>query len=416
VGFEFEQQKNPEARFQATLPKSPRDFALGLRTATEPRNWLGLDCVPAVEHWHQSPATLRKAPSLRNNNGAVQLRVRIDGRDHFINRLGRWDDPVAVAKAQALSAQIWSDYQSGKFDRSLRIYQPATNGFDVALVERLRALGEQNRHRRTIHAYRLVKIYGKQFRSRSDTEEFITWMKEERGLTNRTIVGILCECKRVCPESKQLFSHDLKYKKTVNQSDVLTVEEISRVLADLEANDQWYFPLFAVWLSTGLRNAEIRGLTWDCVHWDEGELLISKALLSDGFNAMNTRWSGTKNGKERIVPISSQTKEVLLTHRSKMMEVGLYDSNGLVFLTPRTHRSIYDEQVGKHWKRSLERCGIKHRRLYAQRHTFLSHALAMGNSPADLAQVAGHSTEMLLKTYAKPTGRIRLPEWNDLQP
>jgi hypothetical protein len=25
------------------------------------------------------------------------------GRDHFINRLGRWDDPVAVAKAQALS-------------------------------------------------------------------------------------------------------------------------------------------------------------------------------------------------------------------------------------------------------------------------------------------------------------------------
>ena len=71
-----------------------------------------------------------------------------------------------------------------------------------------------------------------------------------------------------------------------------------------------------------------------------------------------------------------------------------------------------DEQVGKHWRRSLERCGIKHRRLYAQRHTFLSHALAMGNSPADLAQVAGHSTEMLLKTYAKPTGRIQLPEWN----
>jgi len=356
---------------------------------------------------------LRKAPSLRNNNGAVQLRLRIDGRDHFINRLGRWDDPAAVAKAQALSARIWSDYQSGEFDRSLRVYKPSTEGFDVALVERLRELGEQNRHRRTIHAYRIVKIYGKQFRNRSDTEDFIKWMKEERGLTNRTIVGILCECKRVCPESKQLFSHDLKYKKTVNQSDVLTFEEISRVLADLEANDQWYFPLFAVWLNTGLRNAEIRGLTWDCVHWDEGELLISKALLSDGFNAMNTRWSSTKNGKERIVPMSPQTKSVLLAHKNNMVEVGLYDTNGLVFLTPRTHRSVYDEQVGKHWRRSLERCGIKRRRLYAQRHTFLSHALAMGNSPADLAHVAGHSTEMLLKTYAKPTGKIMLPEWHN---
>ena len=236
-------------------------------------------------------------------------------------------------------------------------------------------------------------------------------MKEERGLSNRTIVGILCECKRVCPESKRLFEHDLKYKKTVNQSDVLSKEEVSKVLTDLEANDPWYFPLFAVWLSTGLRNAEIRGLTWDCIHWDEGELLICKALLSDGFNAMNTRWAGTKNGKERIVPISPQTKKVLQCHRQNMLEVGLYDPIGLVFLTPRTNRSIYDDQIGKHWKRSLERCGIKHRRLYAQRHTFLSHALAMGNSPADLAQVAGHSTEMLLKTYAKPTGRIQLPHW-----
>jgi integrase len=35
----------------------------------------------------------------------------------------------------------------------------------------------------------------------------------------------------------------------------------------------------------------------------------------------------------------------------------------------------------------------------------------MGNSPADLAAVAGHSTEMLLKTYAKPTGRVLMPSW-----
>jgi hypothetical protein len=35
----------------------------------------------------------------------------------------------------------------------------------------------------------------------------------------------------------------------------------------------------------------------------------------------------------------------------------------------------------------------------------------MGNSPADLAAVAGHRTEELLKTYAKPTGRLVLPQW-----
>lgn len=59
---------------------------------------------------------MQKPPSLRNNNGTLQVRVRIDGKDAFINRLGRWDAPVAVARAQAISAQIWSDYQQVSFD------------------------------------------------------------------------------------------------------------------------------------------------------------------------------------------------------------------------------------------------------------------------------------------------------------
>jgi NAD+ synthase (glutamine-hydrolysing) len=81
---------------------------------------------------------VQKPPSLRNNNGTLQARVRIDGKDAFINRLGRWDDPVAVAKAQAISAQIWSDYQQGVLDRSLMAYQPLVDGKQVGLLEAVR--------------------------------------------------------------------------------------------------------------------------------------------------------------------------------------------------------------------------------------------------------------------------------------
>ncbi len=354
---------------------------------------------------------MRKAPSLRNNNGAVQLRVRIDGKDHFINRLGRWDDPVAVAKAQALSAKIWSDYQSGSLDRSLRIYQPLINSHDLALLERLRINAETRRQKRAIHAYQVIKRYGKPLKSLSDTQEFIRWAQDDQDLSNRTIIGILCECKRSCPESKHLFQHNLRYKKAIAQSDVLSREEVKTILADLKVNDEWFYPLFSVWLSTGLRNGEIRGLTWDCVRWDEGELLISKSLRNDGFNAMNVTWASTKTGQERIVPMSPLVKEILQQHKAAMEQLGIYQPQGLVFVTPRNHRSIYDDLIGRRWKQSLQRCGIKHRRLYAQRHSFLSHALAMGNSPADLAQIAGHSTQMLLKTYAKPTGRVQIPNW-----
>ncbi len=337
--------------------------------------------------------------------------MRIDGRDHFINRLGRWDDPVAVAKAQALSAQIWSDVQSGSFDSSLRIYQPLVNGSDIALLERLRINAELRRQKRAIHAYRVVKRYGRPLKTLSDTQEFIRWAQEDQKLTNRTIVGLVCEFKRACPESKHLFQHNLRYKKVVAQSDVLSIEEIKRVLCDLKENDEWFYPLFSVWLGTGLRNAEIRGLTWDCVRWEEGELLIAKSLRSDGFNAMDVTWATTKTGRERIVPMSPEVMETLRSHKKAMKQQGLYEQQGFVFLTPRIHRSIYDDLIGRRWRQSLERCGVKHRRLYAQRHSFLSHALAMGNSPADLAAVAGHSTEMLLKTYAKPTGRVLMPSW-----
>ena len=66
---------------------------------------------------------MRRPPSLRNNNGAVQVRARLGGRDHFVNRLGRCDDPDAVARAQALSARTWSDATAGSLDLSLQKYR-----------------------------------------------------------------------------------------------------------------------------------------------------------------------------------------------------------------------------------------------------------------------------------------------------
>ena len=134
---------------------------------------------------------MRKQPSLRNNNGTLQVRLRIDGRDAFINRLGRWSDPVAVAKAHAIAAQIWSDYQQGSFDRSLIAYQPLVNGKQVGLLEALRMRAESKRQAAAIHAYKLLERYGKPIRTRSDAEEFLRWLREARGLSDCTIAGLM---------------------------------------------------------------------------------------------------------------------------------------------------------------------------------------------------------------------------------
>ena len=113
-----------------------------------------------------------------------------------------------------------------------------------------------------------------------------------------------------------------------------------------------------------------------------------------------------------MVPLREDLVLLLQGHQRQMQSLGLDVQKGLVFVTPRTHRHLYDSGLEKVWKRSQQRVGLMPRRLYAQRHSFLSHALAMGNSPADLAAVAGHRTEELLKTYAKPTGRVVMPSWS----
>jgi len=140
-------------------------------------------------------------------------------------------------------------------------------------------------------------------------------------------------------------------------------------------------------------------------------VLVCKSLRRDGYSSGKVEWAPTKTGRERVVPLTPEVLETLRQHKAEMEHLGVYDPYGLVFLTPTSHSNIYDHLVGPVWHRCLQRCGLKPRRLYAQRHSFLSHALAMGNSPADLAAAAGHSTKMLLDTYAKPTGRLKMPSW-----
>jgi len=353
---------------------------------------------------------LRKAPSLRNNNGSLQVRVRLDGQDHFINRLGRWDDPIAVAKAQAISAEIWRDYREGTLDWSLCRYKPLVEGKDPELLKALEDLMLRKRQGRTTHAYRVLKRYGGALRTEGEVREFLRWMEAE-GLAASTRSTILSTIRTVQPANKALASVQIRVPHRSVQEEVLSKGEIQKVLEDIRSNEQWFYPCFAVWLGTGLRNAELIGLTWDCVRLEEGELLITKTLRRDGVATHRRQWSGTKTGKSRAVPLREDLVVLLQEHKEQMGEMGLDTQKGLVFVTPKTYGHLYDSGLERVWKRSQRRVGIEPRRLYAQRHSFLSHALALGNSPADLAAVAGHRTEQLLNTYAKPTGRVVMPTW-----
>ena len=329
---------------------------------------------------------MRRPPSLRNNNGALQVRVRLGGRDHFINRLGRWEDSVAVARAKALSARIWSDATAGSLDLSLQRYQDALlraageeMPAELPLEEVLSVKAERTRQAVVIHAHRTLLRFGAPLRTAAEVEGFADWMRDE-GLSDRTIAGVLGHCRSCSGSQRHLFEAVLKKRvprRTVH-SDVLSTEEIQAVLSDLQSKEPWFYPLFLLWLSTGLRNGEIRGLTWNCVRWGEAELLVCKSLRRDGFQTGQHSWAPTKTGRERVVPLSGQVLKALQKHQQHMKDLDLDHPNALVFVSPTSHGVVYDQLLGRVWKRSLKRCGVQSRRLYSQRHSFLESCVGDG--------------------------------------
>ena len=88
----------------------------------------------------QGRGMLKKPPRVRGNNGALQVRLRLGGRDHFINRIGCFDDPVAQARGQAICAEIWRDVQQGDLDLSLNRSRPLVGDRDQDLLERISAI------------------------------------------------------------------------------------------------------------------------------------------------------------------------------------------------------------------------------------------------------------------------------------
>ena len=129
--------------------------------------------------------------------------------------------------------------------------------------------------------------------------------------------------------------------------------------------------------STGMRVSEALSLHNQDVHLDECYVYLRK----------------TKNGSERMVPLSPSMVSVLseyIGYRDRMPIKRVSDHDGLLFVksdgTPINANSVYD-----HFKKLLDECGIPHfgnhhgPRVHDLRHTNAVHALVkMGHEGMDL--------------------------------
>lgn len=208
--------------------------------------------------------------------------------------------------------------------------------------------------------------------------------------TVKTRNNVLSACRRVfqyalhadlIDSNPALKLESIKYQKP--GIDPITPEEWLQIERYLSGDALDYFEL--VW-HTGLRSpGEVIALRWGDYEGDR--LAVRKSIV-------RRRSKGTKTNVARYVALTDGAVEVLCRRPRQLPD-----------------RPIFANSLGRHhldgdffnqrWQEALKRSGVRYRRAYNLRHGFATRALMAGVNPAFLAKNLGHSTRVLLTTYAR---------------
>ena len=166
----------------------------------------------------------------------------------------------------------------------------------------------------------------------------------------------------------------------------LSVEQVHRFL---EAARQ--HRLHALWILaiyTGLRRGELLGLMWEDVDWDQGRLVVRRAMEESGL------FGPPKDKQQRAVPLADEALADLSRWRVEQeierATFPNYQDMGFVFCRP-DGRPYVGRTVWQMYKVVLRQAGLPPSvRMHDLRHTFASRSLAAGANVRAVSEILGH--------------------------
>lgn len=170
-------------------------------------------------------------------------------------------------------------------------------------------------------------------------------------------------------------------------------------------------PLYAVALTTGLRQGELLGLRWSDVDLDMGMLVVRQALQKIG-----REWvigPPKSDTSRRTIPLAEATIAALRRQRARQAEERLragevWDSSwGLVY-TALDGMPLDGGEVTKKLQRAQAAAGLPRTTFHDLRHGAATLLLAQGVPLATIRDILGHSTITLTaNTYAHVVPELR---------
>jgi integrase len=174
------------------------------------------------------------------------------------------------------------------------------------------------------------------------------------------------------------------------------VKGIKGTKAQTSARSPYIFAALSVALNTGMRDAEIRNLTWGQIDFERKFLIVGK--------------SKTQAGEGRTIPLNPSLLEVLTDHARWYTEkFGTVSSDWYVFPgrigrpTNGQKRSLDPTKpvtsLKTAWRNVRDRAGVKGR-WHDARHTLITELAESGAGDQTIMDIAGHVSRQMLGRYS----------------
>ncbi len=235
-------------------------------------------------------------------------------------------------------------------------------------------------------------------------QDFQIYLIEDQGLKVKTARNIIDGCFRAMMRDarkqgvvrRDAFAEDpfkqLEWPRlTIVPADPFALEERDKILSYFKAkttyaDNAFLFTLF--W--TGMRPSEATALRWSDADLSLGKVSITKS------RHMKAEAPTKTSASVRTVTLLPATIEVLnqlYPLRATEQDHIFLDVHGNPFETQKW--------MGRHWSKALRASGIRQRKFYYTRHTYISIALSVGVNIKWLAEQCGTSVAMIEKHYGR---------------
>lgn len=249
--------------------------------------------------------------------------------------------------------------------------------------------------------------------STRDIQQLYTSLLKERELSSKTVRNIHGVLHRTLEQAKLLgyvkvnpADAAVPPRVEKKQVEAMDAEDVGKFLAAIRGS-KYEYPLFVA-VFTGLRQGELLGLTWDCVDFEHGLLLINKQhnrVKGD----TEFRFASLKNDKARVLTVADEVMEVLKLQKKRQeawaatLGDGWANPDHLVFTT-EFGRYINNKILYQNFKRIMKKLGKPDLRFHDLRHTYAVNSLRAGDDIKTVQENLGHATaSFTLSTYAHAT-------------